>query len=235
MSLVKLRSASLLAIGLLSVPAWGLDPSLALTQFGHDVWTTSNGLPNDSVRAIAQTADGYLWFATVGGLARFDGMNFTVFDGSDTPLLKRSTLTAMLAAPDGSLWIGTGNNGLLRYRNGSFEKIGIPGLPGGTTRAMLVDSRGVSWIGADGGLARLDGGRGVPVFTGAWETNVHVMLEYPAGTVWVGANNGLHRFQGGVERVFTTKDGLPDDSVQGLAAGAGGGLWVGTHGGGLSE
>ena len=232
---MRLRPVSVLVTALLSVPAWGLDPRLALTQFGHDVWTTSNGLPNDSVRAIAQTADGYLWFATVGGLARFDGMNFTVFGGSDTPLLKRNTLTALLAAPDGSLWIGTGSNGLVRYRNGGFEKIEVACLPGPTVRALLVDSRGVFWIGADGGLARVEGGRCVSVFKGAWEANVHLLLEYPAGTVWVGANNGLHRFEGGVERVFTTGDGLPDDSVQGLAAGPGGAVWVGTHGGGVSE
>ena len=232
---MRLSSTGLLVTALLCAPAWGLDPRLALTQYGHDVWTTSNGLPNDSVRAIAQTADGYLWFATVGGLARFDGMSFTVFDGSDTPLLKRSTLTALLAAPDGSLWIGTGSNGLVRYRNGGFQKIDVPCLPGSTIRALLVDSRGVFWIGVDGGLARLEGGRCVSVFTGAWDANVHLLLEYPAGTVWVGANNGLHRFEGGVERVFTTADGLPDDSVQGLAAGAGGSLWIGTHGGGLCE
>jgi signal transduction histidine kinase/ligand-binding sensor domain-containing protein/DNA-binding response OmpR family regulator len=235
MSVVTIRRVRLLAIALLSVPAWGLDPRLALTQLGHDVWTTSNGLANDSVRAIVQTADGYLWFATVGGLARFDGMNFTVFNGSDTPLLKGSTLTAILAAPDGSLWIGTGNNGLVRYRNGGFEKIVAPGLPGGTIRALLVDSQGVFWIGADGGLARLDKGRATSVFTGNWEANVHDLVEQPAGTVWVGANNGLHRFEGGVERIFTTRDGLPDNSVQGLAAGAGGALWIGTHGGGLIE
>jgi signal transduction histidine kinase/ligand-binding sensor domain-containing protein len=235
MSVATLRAVLLLAMGMLSRPAWGLDPTLALTQFGHDVWTTSNGLPDDSVRAIAQTADGYIWFATVGGLARFDGMNFTVFNGADSPLLKRSTLTAMLAAPDGSLWIGAGSSGLVRYRNGGFEKIGIPGLPASSIRALFLDSRGVIWIGADGGLVRLDRGRATTILTGAWEANVHAIVEYPAGTVWVGANNGLHRFEGGVERVFTTKDGLPDDSVQGLAAGTGGGLWVGTHGGGLSE
>jgi signal transduction histidine kinase/ligand-binding sensor domain-containing protein/DNA-binding response OmpR family regulator len=187
------------------------------------------------VRAIVQTADGYLWFATVGGLARFDGMNFTVFNGSDTPLLKGSTLTAILAASDGSLWIGTGNNGLVRYRNGGFDKVEVPCLRGATVRSLLVDSRGATWVGADGGLARLDGGRCVSVFAGNWEANVHSLLEYPAGTVWVGANNGLHRFQSGVERIFTTDDGLPDNSIQGLAAGAGGGLWIGTHDGGLVE
>src|SRR5450759_3833111 len=126
---VKLRPAILLATGLLSVPAWGLNPRLAVTQFGHDVWTTSNGLPQDSVRAIAQTADGYLWFATNGGLARFDGVNFTAFNASNTPLLEQTAITFLLAEPDGSLWIGTGNKGLLRYRNGGFEKIGDPGLP----------------------------------------------------------------------------------------------------------
>jgi ligand-binding sensor domain-containing protein len=234
MSVVTLRPASLLATALLCVPAWGLDPRLALTQFGHDVWTTSNGLPQDSVRAIAQTADGYLWFATnASGVSRFDGVSFTVFN--DSTLLKQATITNMQALPDGSMWIGTGNNGLLRYRNGGFERIEVPGLPSASIRALLEDSRGVLWIGADKGLVRLDRGRAASVFTGGYETNVHVLLEYPAGTVWVGANNGLHRFEGGVERIFTTKDGLPDNSIWGLARGAGGALWVGTHAGGLSE
>jgi signal transduction histidine kinase/CheY-like chemotaxis protein/ligand-binding sensor domain-containing protein len=232
---VLFRAATLLMAVLWSVPAWGLDPRLALTQFGHDIWTTTNGLPNDTVRAIAQTADGYLWFATVDGLARFDGVDFTVFNGSNAPLLKRSTLTALLAAPDGSLWIGSGGSGLMRYWHGSFEKMAVPGLPTSAIRALLLDSRGVLWIGADKGLVRLDRGRVTPVLAGdGWEANVHVLLEYPAGTVWVGANNGLHRFSGGVERVFTTKDGLPDDPVQALAAG-GGALWIGTRAGGLSE
>ena len=235
MSVVMVRPASLLAIGLLSLPAWGLDPRLALTQLGHDVWTISNGLPNDSIRAIAQTADGYPWFATPDGLARFDGVNFTVFSESNTPLLKQNAIISLQAAPDGSLWMGAGSSGLLRYRNGGFEKMGGPELAKASIRALLMDSRGVLWIGADGGLARLDGGRGASVFAGGWEANVHVLLEYPAGTVWVGANNGLHRFEGGVERVFTTKDGLPDNSIWGLAGDAGGGLWIGTHTGGLIE
>lgn len=119
---MALRASILLAVGLVSVPAWGLNPRLAVTQYGHDVWTTSNGLPQDSIRAIAQTTDGYLWFATSGGLARFDGVNFTVFSDSNTPLLKQSRVTAMQAAPDGSLWIGTGSGGLLRYDKSGFQR-----------------------------------------------------------------------------------------------------------------
>ena len=235
MNSVNLRPAGLLVTALLSVPAWGLDPGLALTQFGHDVWTTSNGLPHDSIRAIAQTADGYLWIATNNGLARFDGVSFTPFNGSNTPLLKDSRITFLLAAPDGSLWIGSGYSGLLRYREGRFEQIAVPGLPSNSFRALLLDSQGVLWIGVDKGLARFDRGRSTLVFTGGFESNVHVLFEYPAGTVWVGANNGLHRFENGVERVFTTRDGLPDNSIWGLAPGAGGGLWIGTHSGALCE
>jgi signal transduction histidine kinase/CheY-like chemotaxis protein/ligand-binding sensor domain-containing protein len=229
------RAVSLLSIVLVSLPAWGLNPKLALTQYGHDVWTTSNGLPHDSVRAMAQTADGYLWFAVSNGLARFDGVNFTVFVDSNTPLMRRSTVSCLLAAPDGSLWIGTANHGLLRYRHGAFESVVTPGLPSAGVRALLLDSRGALWIGADGGLARLEGGRGVTVFKGAWESNMHALLEYPAGTVWAGANNGLHRYEGGVERVFTTRDGLPDNSIWGLAPAGAGELWVGTRSGELSK
>ena len=229
--------ANLLVIGLLSVHAWALNPRLALTQFGHDIWTTSNGLPHDSVRAIAQTTDGYLWFATNAGLARFDGVNFTVFDDSNTPLLQQaqSRISALLAAQDGSLFVATISNGLLRYSHGGFEKIELPGLPVNIIRALLADSRGRLWMGGDRGLVRSDGVRCATVFSGGSESNVHVLLESPPGTVWAGANNGLHRFENGVERVFTTRDGLPDDSIWGLARGPGGGLWVGTHSGGLSE
>ena len=53
-----------LALLAASATGWALDPKLAITQYGHDVWTTAEGLPQDSVRAITQTSDGYLWVAT---------------------------------------------------------------------------------------------------------------------------------------------------------------------------
>ena len=214
---------------------WGLDPRLAITQLGHDVWTTAEGLPQDSIRAVAQTADGYLWFATTNGLARFDGVSFTVFDSSNG--LGTGWVTSLAPDRDGSLWIGCGGSSrLMRYRQGKFERVSSSAdLPSGAFRAMLVDSRGTLWIGGDGGLARLDRGRVSRVFAGSSEANVHAILEHPAGTVWVGANNGLHRFEGGSEGVYTTKDGLFDNSIFGLAPAGSGGIWVGTHRGGLTE
>ncbi|HMJ63470.1 MAG TPA: two-component regulator propeller domain-containing protein, partial [Bryobacteraceae bacterium] len=56
-----------------------LDPSKALTQYVHRGWRADSGLPQNSVLAIAQTPDGYVWLGTEDGLVRFDGVRFTVF------------------------------------------------------------------------------------------------------------------------------------------------------------
>jgi signal transduction histidine kinase/ligand-binding sensor domain-containing protein/CheY-like chemotaxis protein len=224
------------ALSFAAPQAWGLDPQLKLTQLGHDVWTTAEGLPHDSVRSIAQTNDGYMWFATINGLARFDGIRFTNFNASNTPALNPGMTTALAADADGSLWIGKVGKGLVHYRNGRFETAAADvGLPTVNVRALLADSHGVLWIGGDGGLSRLERGRIAPVFSGSSEANVHALLEYPAGTVWAAANNGLHRFDGGGVRVYTMKDGLPDDAIWGLAPGPDGSLWIGTHCAGISR
>src|SRR5262245_33488982 len=62
-----------------------LDPHRALTEFGKQTWLTENGLPQNTVQAITQTADGYIWLATEAGLARFDGLSFKIFDKQTTP------------------------------------------------------------------------------------------------------------------------------------------------------
>ena len=60
--------------------AFALDPAKAITQYGHDVWQIEQGLPQNSVLAILQSRDGYLWLGTDEGLVRFDGVRFTLFD-----------------------------------------------------------------------------------------------------------------------------------------------------------
>jgi signal transduction histidine kinase/CheY-like chemotaxis protein/ligand-binding sensor domain-containing protein len=232
---VQVLRRAILALTLGSPLLWGLDPRLALTQFGHDVWTTADGLPQEAVRAIAQTTDGYLWFATTDGLARFDGVGFTVFDTSNGA--PANWFTALAPGRNGSLWAACGaGSGLARYRNGKFEEVAADfGIPSRIYRALLVDSRGVLWVGGDGGLSRFDRGRVTRVFSGAMEANVHAIMEDGSGTVWVAANNGLHRFDGASERVYTTRDGLPENLVFGVASAPDGAIWVGTHRGSLAE
>ena len=77
--------------------ALALDPQKSLTQYSRTVWSQEHGLPQDTIRAIAQTADGYLWLGTDEGLARFDGYEFVVFN-KDSGDLPANSITALAAA-----------------------------------------------------------------------------------------------------------------------------------------
>jgi len=77
---------------------WILLPLLfAIAAAGQErfqLFTTDNGLPNNSVLAIIQSIDGYLLFTTYRGLVRFDGVHFEVFDSSNTPAIHGKTFAA---------------------------------------------------------------------------------------------------------------------------------------------
>ena len=109
-----------LALGastLVGASADALDPSKPITQYIHEVWQTKEGLPEVSVGALAFTNDGYLWVGTQGGLARFDGVRFTVFDRGNTPGLRSNLHQLPGSNPDGSLWVGT-DGGLCLLKTG---------------------------------------------------------------------------------------------------------------------
>src|SRR5215472_19055513 len=60
--------------------AWARGPSQRINQYVHNSWRSEDGLPQNSVDAILQTRDGYLWVGTEEGLVRFNGVQFTVFN-----------------------------------------------------------------------------------------------------------------------------------------------------------
>ena len=83
------------------------------TPFLIDVWETEDGLPENSATCMVQTPDGYLWFGTFNGLARFDGVAFKVFRSTDTPGLPGPAVLALHLDRLGRLWAG-GAGGLAR-------------------------------------------------------------------------------------------------------------------------
>src|SRR5690349_7563285 len=76
------------------------------SAYSARVWQTDDGLPQNSVHAIAQTPEGYLWVGTKEGLTRFDGARFTQVDQKEAPELKHGSVSALCVARDGSLWVG---------------------------------------------------------------------------------------------------------------------------------
>jgi len=130
----------------------------ASSEYVIDVWQTSDGLPANTVTAIAQTPDGYLWVATLNGLARFDGVRFTVFGEADG--LPTSRLLCLHADHHGDLWIGTDGGGLATLHNGSFRLLTArEGLINATVNTVTEDSSGRVWIGTKGGLSCWHNGR----------------------------------------------------------------------------
>src|SRR5580698_7299136 len=109
-------AASILVAAILATQtAFALDPAKAITQYMQTSWTSESGLPQNSVQAIAQTADGYLWFGTQEGLTRFDGAHFSTYTRHNAHGLASSFIQALAAGRDGSLWIGT-DSGLSHYQ-----------------------------------------------------------------------------------------------------------------------
>ena len=100
-------------------PAFGQVPE-SLAGYTKRRWTTQDGLPQNAIRRLVQTRDGYLWIATSnGGVARFDGVSFSTFDLTNTPGFPSNWISAIHEAADGAVWIGTGD-GLARYLGGAF-------------------------------------------------------------------------------------------------------------------
>lgn len=87
-----------------------------------DSWDSEKGLPGDFVTAITQTPEGNLWVGTYNGLARFDGLHFTVFTPENTPELGHARIVKLFRDARGTLWINTYDGSLVSWRNGVFTR-----------------------------------------------------------------------------------------------------------------
>jgi len=129
--------------------------SASRKQYRADFWTTDEGLPQNSVRSILQTRDGYLWFTTNDGLVRFDGVRFRVFGKGNTPGIVSNRFTTLHEDEQSNLWAGTEDGGLNRYSTGRFQSFTTAeGLPHNRVMAVWDDPAGGLVIGTRGGLAR---------------------------------------------------------------------------------
>lgn len=235
---------ALAATALLVRPACALDPHKAITQYVQTAWDDQDGLPENSVHAITQTADGYVWFGTEEGLTRFDGVRFVTYTIHNAPGLHSNFIQTLAAGQDGTLWVGT-DSGLSQFhpsvtaaRGGTFSVLTArDGLTDNNITALCEDREGALWVGTALGLNRIVNGR-VENWTsghGLADAAVRAIAIDSGGTLWVGTENGLSRFVDGHFVTFTTKEGLTDNKVTALAASPDGSLWIGTMGHGVAQ
>ncbi|HTV03655.1 MAG TPA: two-component regulator propeller domain-containing protein, partial [Luteitalea sp.] len=227
-----------LVLSLCAAPATALDPSRALSQYVLRSWTSDDGLPQNTVTDIVQTPDGYLWIATQDGLARFDGVTFTVFDARNTPALHGSFINRLDVGPDGSLWIGIYGGGVARLKDGQFSTVGGTEL-GSLMVVTLVAARdGTVWVGSEnGGLHAIREGkvRAYSKKDGLPDTSVRAIEVRRNGSVWLGTDDGLAVLENGLVRPaladWTSARGTILDIVEDRS----GRLWIATMTHGVLE
>ena len=186
----------------------------------------------EGIADILQDREGDLWFATGGGVCRYDGQQFTTFSTRDG--LIHNVVQSLLEDREGNLWFGT-DGGVSRYDGSSFTNFtSEDGLISNWIWSILEDREGNLWFGTDGGVSRYDG-RGFTSFTsedglaGNW---VWSILEDREGILWFGVwQGGISRYDGERFTTLTTEDGLVNNGVISILEDREGKLWFGTQGG----
>ena len=197
-------------------------------NFFMRVWQVENGLPQNKVTAVVQTRDGYLWVGTYSGLARFDGMRFTVFDEKNTPGMASSRVTSLFEADDGTLWIGHENGAVTKFKDGKFHAQETSG--GVKIYAVTADEAGDVWLLNEAGqLVRVRDWLALLPQAGEAAKVLSVARDR-SGKVWVARDGKLSSLvHGGLQVVQLGTNDL-SGYVQGVCASHAGGLWVACDG-----
>ena len=190
-------------------------------------WQSDDGLPNNNVTGIAQSADGYLWVATAGHVARFDGSHFQEFT-SKSVLPNYSGYTAristLLEDSRGGLWLAMVHGPIVRLTTGPAE-IFTNGLPDYTVQEMVEDGEGAIWLAYHGGaVCRIRQGQatrfreadGLPVRFDC------TLARDRQGRIWFAKDGQIGRFQDG--HFLTLAKSLVHSPR--LTGAASGGVWV---------
>src|SRR5215204_3496722 len=108
-------------------------------------WTATDGLPQNSIKTLVQTRDGYLWLGTLKGLARFDGIRFQVFDHGNTPELIHDSINELVEDRKEGLWINA-HGSLLHYHDHGFQRFGAEHGIGGVEGPLCAAADGGVWF-----------------------------------------------------------------------------------------
>ncbi|MEZ4757900.1 MAG: two-component regulator propeller domain-containing protein [Flavobacteriales bacterium] len=207
-------------------------PLLHAQQYGFLQWTPADGLAQSQVRCIAQDGKGFLWFGTLGGASRFDGlvfMNLALQEG-----VPDAQISAMATAQDGTLWMGAGSH--LVSRNGTVIHVeALPPAARGSRIQGLAATGDRLVVGTDGGGCFVRDSTGIrplpgyPMDTAAY---VRCLLALRDGSLLIGTRTGLIHQSNGTARSVALGNGTPR-TVTALAEAQDGSWWVGTSSHGL--
>jgi len=216
-----------------------LDPGRRISQYGHTAWRIQDGFFNGAPYTIAQTTDGYLWIGTANGLLRFDGVRFVQWTPPSGKQLLSTVVARVLAARDGSLWIGTTRDALSHWTEQDLINYSLAGNAMGTV-PFSEEENGTIWFYRPGnpdkigplcqvkGMATQCYGKadGIP------EDRYGAVLRDSAGNFWLGGETSLTRWRPGSSQTYhpnVLKSNAGQIGVSAIAFRPDGWLWVGMN------
>ena len=205
--------------------AAALSSGKAFSQYSITVWNQQQGIPEDTITAITQTPDGYLWIGTDEGLARFDGYDFVVYNNAKGDL-PSNTVKALTVGQDGSLWVGT-SDGLVHFAGGKTQTFTVRnGLPKNSIADLTVDRTGTLWIAGGGVLTRFDGKAFAPYPGKEIPMTVTTVYQDFRGTLWIGGLGGVAGLVDGKFSLAVRPEDLDGDVVTRIIVDPQDNLWV---------
>jgi len=192
------------------------------------VWQTEDGLPQNMVTSAVQTPDGYLWFGTYSGLARFDGERFQIFEPGNTPALVDRRVTRLFTDAPGTLWIGHDSGTITRYQAGRFEPLPLlAGNIGDKIIGLGNDANGRLWAMRENGMVvALDGNTRVPSLIGTDRPGVMSYSSNAQGNIWLSANGQAARLVDGRLAVASFPPPQTNNYVLCVGVASDGGAWI---------
>ncbi|MEO6002397.1 MAG: two-component regulator propeller domain-containing protein [Opitutus sp.] len=224
-----LRAIGAFSVFLPTVQGDVAESAKPLPPYSIRVWQREQGLPQNSVTAITQDPDGYLWMGTYDGLARFDGARFVTFDGANTPALENGRITCLYSASDGSVWIGHETGNVTQFKAGRFvSRRAASTSPNEGVVGISADAAGKIWIlGHNGILERLEDGRLLAPEDGVADPSPFLLFAPDAmGGMALARNGLLSTLVDGKVTTHVLADHSGDTGIYGLRASRKGGLWV---------
>ncbi len=224
-----------------------------LWQGRFSLFTKSEGLAGEHIRAISRSRDGAIWIATTQGLSCLRDGKFQTYTTREG--LLSDAVTALCEDPDGFMWAAT-TRGLNRLRAGVMEAftatnilaesqrrhwiVGTPamdavaatnGLSGDSVRSLWMDKSHRLWIGSGYGLMWYNSGNFYAYTTlyGLSDNFVSTIYEDTLHNLWVGTYSGLNRFIEGRFHNELNNHGIPYDQVNVVFEDARGNIWVGSR------
>jgi len=230
----------ILTILLMGMPTgvFSLDPHKAVTQYTLDRWDDESILPQNFIKTILQTSDGFLWIGTESGLVRSDGTKFTLFDKNNTPAFTNDYISCIYEDNQKNLWIGTFGGGLLVYKNGKFKGFtGKNGISHLFINSIHQDSHHHIWIGTgDGGLYRYKKNKFVLYKKehGLPDNIIRCIYADSKGNLWIGTPRGLSCFRNGKFTNYPVEntprsDGSSGGDIKAICEDSQQQLWIGTN------